>query len=352
MSRILITGGAGFIGSNLASFLLDRGHEVTVLDNRRDLKNLEGILDRVHHMDGDIRDRALLEDLFGRKRMHGVVHLAAVSRVIWGEEDPARCVDINLNGTKTLLEAMVKGTPVRPWFIYGSSREVYGECDRLPVREDAPKAPINVYGHTKLDCERFLAGITMENGLRSIALRFSNAYGNEKDIMDRVIPRFVMAGLRGERLEIHGGNQMFDFTHIDDTVEGIARSMELLESKAGTGSGPYFNEFHILCGKGVTLQQLCGIISQNLRKDLDIAVTTPRTYDVDRFFGDPSKACEVLGFRASIDIDQGVAMTIARLREHLDDGGDPGRKMRSRPMVTDQTERVKDGSLESVEERI
>ncbi|MGA1866074.1 MAG: NAD-dependent epimerase/dehydratase family protein [Thermoplasmatota archaeon] len=316
MPSVMVTGGAGFIGSSLTEHLLHKGYHAIVLDNREDPKNSPEVLERIDYYNGDIRDKRLLNDILREHDVEGIVHLAAVSRVVIGEESPEICIDTNLNGTRILLEA-IRESGGRPWFIYGSSREVYGEPANLPVKESDPKAPINTYGRTKLGSEKLLEEHARTKDLKACTLRFSNVYGNENDIQDRVIPRFIIAGLRNERMEIHGGRQIFDFTHIDDTVNGIGKCVEHLEKRCNGHPGHYYDDFHVLIGKGVTLQELANIISRHLRKDIDIHYTKPRTYDVERFIGDPTKSREVLGFSANIGIEEGIRSTIERFREHL-----------------------------------
>ena len=315
MKKILITGGAGFIGATLAEELIKKGgYKVYVLDIKDDPVNLRDVIDEVTYIHGDIRDTELVNNIFRDVEFDGVVHLAAVSRVIWGEKDPDLCVSTNVGGTKTVLEALSK-SPAKPWFIYGSSREVYGEPEKLPVRESDPKKPINIYGRAKLEGEKLTEKYVKEYGIDAIILRFSNVYGNEKDIMDRVIPRFVLNALKGIPLEIHGGAQVFDFTFIDDTVRGIIASMEYLQKHKGES---VIEDFHLLTGKATKIVELPEIISRHLGKNVEVIYTEPRNYDVEHFYGDPSKAEEMLGFKAVMDIDEGIKLTIKRLSKLVD----------------------------------
>lgn len=308
---LLITGGAGFIGSNLAIKLLELNYEVIVIDTKENPVNLETIRDSIEYIKCDVRDSEKLQEIIDSLKIRGIIHLAAVSRVIWGEQDPERCIDININGTKSVLQAIVRSKS-RPWLIFGSSREVYGEPEKLPVKEDFPKIPINVYGYTKLLGERLVEQYAKKYKLNAITLRFSNVYGNEKDILDRVIPRFILAALRDETIEIHGGQQIFDFTHIDDTVVGIVKAIKFLE-ELDQNSG-FYEHFHILPGRPSTLQKIVNIIADYLKKSLKVVYTAPRAYDVVRFYGDPSKAYEILGFKARIFVEEGIPMTIERFK--------------------------------------
>ncbi len=306
--NLLVTGGAGFIGSNLIRTLVGDGYDIYCLDHRQDVDNVKDVISDIKLIRGDVRDRKLLHDLFSKQRFDGVVHLAAVSRVVWGERDPDRCVDINVDGTRNLLD-LLSQTQQKSWLIFGSSREVYGEQANFPVGEDASKVPINIYGETKLEGEDMVRRWAEQTDNQSVVLRFSNVYGNEYDILDRVIPRFVLRGLKGETIEIHGGKQLIDFTHIDDTVEGIVSSMEYLENGA-----PTFEDFHILPGKGTTLQDAVSYIFDELSDTPQVKITKGREYDVDQFVGEPRKARSKLGFRAKIKPTEGISMTIDRFR--------------------------------------
>ncbi len=314
--QILITGGAGFIGSNLAERLINNRDKVTILDIVSVPDNLSLIKDQCTYICGDVRNTKLLENLFLNNNFDGIIHFAAVSRVIWGEEEPQKCKDINITGTRLLLEK-IKLNKKRPWFILGSSREVYGEPNKLPVTEDFPKEPINLYGKTKLTGEELVRKYANEQGLKAAILRFSNVYGNEKDIMDRVIPRFVIAALSGKNIEIHGGEQLFDFTHIEDTLNGIIKTIEYLSNHHEINSGSHVEDFHILTGKGTTLQEVVKIISLHLKNKPNVIYTDPRDYDVNKFYGDTSKARKILDFNAEILIQEGIPLTIKQFKEIL-----------------------------------
>jgi nucleoside-diphosphate-sugar epimerase len=316
MARVLITGGCGFIGSNLAERLIAAGNEVSLIDIKEHPANIGEFKRDVSFIRQDVRSSTRLSDLLHAQSFDGIVHLAAVSRVIWGEKNPERCASVNVEGTRVLLEAVSK-LETSPWFVFGSSREVYGEPISLPVTEAFPKKPLNIYGYTKLVGEAIVRQYTERFGLRSCILRFSNVYGGSRDILDRVIPRFILAGLQGDPIEIHGGDQVFDFTHIDDTVTGIVGAMNLLQRTGDNenGSSSFCEDFHLLTGHGCTLQNVVSSIERHLGQDVAVRYTEPRNYDVERFQGDPAKARELLGFEASILPEAGVPRTIDRFRE-------------------------------------
>jgi len=319
MSRILITGGAGFIGSNLAERLMRIGNEVVLLDKENNPLNIKYFEDGLEYVCTDVCSHSKVRSLLQENGISGVVHLAAVSRVIWGEEQPKECLRTNVQGTKNLLDA-IRESGKRPWIIFGSSREVYGEPIEFPVKEDHPKAPMNIYGRTKLEGEKIIREFSKKNRSHAAILRFSNVYGNERDILDRVIPRFVLSGLKDQPMEIHGGNQFIDFTHINDTVDGIIRTINNLEkkeidSKKHNGNGStYCDDFHLLPGRPFTLQQVASTIADHLKTEGPIHYCEPRNYDVERFHGDPEKAARILGFKARIPPEVGIPKTVDRFR--------------------------------------
>lgn len=289
--RILVTGSSGLVGGALAEALEQRGHEVVRLDLRA-----EAMGDR-----GDVRDA----DLVARKvrGCSGLVHLAAVSRVVWGEQDPDACWRTNVGGTETVLQA-ASGLPHRPWAIFASSREVYGQSDHLPVAEDAPLRPMNVYADTKVAGER-LFGAYADTGASSAVVRLSNVYGRLTDHRDRVLMAFAASAARGETLRIDGGEHTFDFTHIDDTTRGLLSVVELLDS----GGRP--PPIHLLTGTGTTLARAAAL-AVDLGGGRARTIEAPaRTYDVAHFVGDPRRAEALLGFRAQISLRTGLGRLIS-----------------------------------------
>jgi len=308
--NILITGGAGFIGSNLADKLVRIGHSVTILDHLKKPNKISSIIERVSYVCCDIRNRKMVENLLLNNGFEGIIHLAAISRVIWGEQNPNESIDVNVNGTKTILEAAQKSN-THPWIIFGSSREVYGEPEKMPVSEKFPLKPINIYGKTKLEGENLVRLYSYKTGSKGIILRFSNVYGNEKDILDRVIPKFILTALKKKEIEIHGGKQIFDFTYIDDTIEGIIRAMNYIKEI----EEPSVEDFNILTGKGTTLQEVVEIISKSIGFNLNVNYTSPRNYDVEKFTGNLQKAEKILGFRANTLPNKGIPKTVELYRE-------------------------------------
>lgn len=301
--NILITGGAGFIGSTTVKELLNEGFHVEVIDIKKGSTSLFDVKDRIEYHRFDVRDYDSVKKVVNE--VDGIIHLAAISRVIWGYERPKECIDINIGGTTNVLEAARKSKN-QPWVIFGSSREVYGEPDSIPVKEDATKKPMNVYGVSKLAGEMLCRRYHGNYGLRAGILRFSNVYGGAHDILDRVIPRFILNAMNDKDIEIHGGEQLFDFTHLSDTVRGItilAKRLDQCEDK-------YCEDYHILTGNSTDLGELSNLILDEVKSNSNVLYTSPRSYDVEKFCGDPGKAKEKLGFQASMGIKEGIRRTV------------------------------------------
>lgn len=309
--RILITGGEGFIGSATSEKLVEKGHQIVSFDYRKQ-NDYVNYSSNVDFKKVDLRDyNSISKNL---KKIDGVIHLGAVSRVIWGEDNPQACIDINVKGTLNLLE-FVKKSNIKPWFLFGSSRCVYGETNGEGVPETSSFNPKNIYGISKVAAERLTESYAIQNNLRALSLRFSNVYGKLSDVLDRVIPRFIINCLLKERLEIHGGNQIFDFTHIDDAVNGILLSIDYLDNLDDEKT--QYDAFNIMPGKGNTLHNLIEIMQNNFDHQLESSYTPNRSYDIEKFVGNPNKAEKVLGFKCNIDLDEGVNKTVKLFTEEF-----------------------------------
>src|SRR5256712_13109892 len=255
ISRILITGGNGFIGSHLAEKLLARGDTVSLLDLKFNANTRFLDCEKIR---GDIRDYQTVREAVDGK--DAVINLAAVSRVAWGQQDPFNCWLTNQVGTINVLEVCNRAES-NPVLLEASSREVYGEPLYLPVNEGHPKRPKSVYGLTKLCAERDCLSYSKSSGLdpsvNHVIMRFSNVYGSERDLPERVIPKFMNKALRGEDITLYGGEQILDFTFIDDTISGIMK----LVSSSLEGDGSMFGEdFHFVPGRGVSVTELATMI--------------------------------------------------------------------------------------------
>ena len=232
----------------------------------------------------------------------GVIHLAAVSRVAWGERDAAGCWDTNVRGTRNVIEAAQLAGP-RPWVVFSSSREVYGRPDQLPVTEDAPLRPINHYGRSKAAGERLVVAAGRRD-LPTAVVRLSNVYGRIEDHADRVVPAFARAAVEGSPMLICGRDHTFDFTHVDDVVRGLVRLVEALED--GLVPPP----IHFVSGRPTTVGELAALASALGGDGSELIDGPERDYDVGHFVGDPRRAFELLRWRAEIDLRDGLQRLI------------------------------------------
>lgn len=293
--RVLVTGSRGLIGSVVASALRDAGYTVVTFDvrdrERQDVTRYGELLDRV-------------------TGCSGVVHLAAVSRVALGEQYPERCKCVNVGGLQNLLAAITNVSP-RPWLLFTSSREVYGAPGGLPVAEDAPLKPLNVYGRTKLEGEQLVSS-AVQHGLRAAVVRLTNVYGSTNDHDNRVVPAFIRAALTGSPLRVDGRGHTFDFTYVRDVARGLLRVVAVLEH------GGQLPVLQLASGLGTTLAQLADHILTLTGSRSAVVEGYPRNFDVDRFVGDPTLATKLLGWKHTTSLVDGLSYLIEQYREKLD----------------------------------
>jgi nucleoside-diphosphate-sugar epimerase len=295
---ILVTGSEGLVGSALVRALTDAGFEIVRFD-----RNAPPERGRA-----DVRDPAAIRSAVAR--CAGIVHLAAVSRVIWGERDPRGCWETNVGGTQRVLEEALQDQR-RPWVLFASSREIYGQPDRLPASEDTPIHPVNIYGRSKAMGER-LVNEAQSAGLRAAIVRLSNVYGSAADHADRVVPAFARAAVLGEQLRVEGVRHTFDFTHLDDTVRGLLTMVEALQ--AGERRLP---PIHLLTGVPTTLGELAALAVAVSGRTAEVTEAPPRSFDVSHFYGCPLRANEILGWEARVGIRDGLTRLIDAFRARL-----------------------------------
>jgi nucleoside-diphosphate-sugar epimerase len=293
--RILVTGSDGLIGRALRQVLARQDIATSGLDPRSGNDSERGDVcsaaDVVRAIEG----------------ITGIVHLGAVSRVIDAERDPALCRRANEEGTRNVLAAALAAAP-RPWMIYASSREVYGQQDRLPVREDAQLRPKNVYAHSKAAAERQVEEARAA-GLATAILRFSNVYGDVRDHADRVVPAFARAAAIGGVVRVDGARCTFDFTHIADVADGIARVVRQLV--AGERSLP---PIHFCTGHETSLGTLADLALAHGMPGMRRVEAPERAFDVHRFAGDPARAEALLGWRVTIPLETGFVRLVTACR--------------------------------------
>lgn len=287
--RALVTGGAGFIGSHLVDALVARGDEVIVIDNlhRPGVGHLRSRLDAGDHvtlLTGDIRDYpALLEAMAGAEVVY---HLAAQSNVVGAVEDIDYSFTTNVQGTLNVLEA-ARARGVRR-VVYASSREVYGEQERVPVPESAPLLAKNFYGASKVSGEAYCRAYE-RMGLDVTVLRLVNLYGPGD--AGRVTPRWLDNARSGADLELFGGDQVLDFLPVGRAVEAIVAAAER------SPNGPV----NVGSGKGVTLFELAERILRLTGSRSTIERRPAREFEVVRFVADVGRMRDVLGLQPPDD---------------------------------------------------
>lgn len=293
--RILITGSCGLVGTALVRELSARGVEVICFDIRAKGK-----------AEGEVRNRDQLRSAVANAS--GVIHLAAVSRVIWGERNPDMCWATNVRGLRNVLERAAESHS-SPWVIFASSREVYGQPDQFPVAEDCPLRPVNIYGRSKVEGERLVLE-AQRAGVRACTIRLSNVFGSTADHADRVVPAFARAAALGSELRVDGAEHTFDFTHIDDVVRGMLALTELLAACQAVPP-----PIHFVSGTPTKLGELASLAIRIGQSGATIRQAAPRDFDVARFFGSPARAKELLGWQPQIRLEEGLTRLIHAFRD-------------------------------------
>ncbi len=304
-SKVLVTGGAGFIGSHLVDKLISRGYSVVVLDNFHsgEMKSFCEILGRASFevIEGDIRDRkAVREAMDG---VDAVVHLAALIDVEESVNNPLETHDVNVNGTLNVLNEAVR-SGVRK-LLFASSTAVYGEGNPLPLKEEHSLNPISPYAASKISAEGYCRAFNNCYGLGTVILRYFNIYGprQKHGAYSGVITRFLQSALEDEPLVVYGdGKQTRDFIHADDVVDATILALEKANSKGET--------FNVCTGRPTAVNELAEIVKEVIGKDLKVIYDRPRKGDVKNNYGDPSKAGNILGFKAKTSLREGLEQLV------------------------------------------
>ncbi len=317
MSRVLVTGGAGFIGSHLAERLLDRGDGVVVLDNfdafydpaikRRNVAAAAGH-PAYELVEGDIRDDAALERLFAAQRFDAVVHLAARAGVRPSIAEPALYTSVNLDGTTRLLEACRRHGVTR--FVFGSSSSVYGNNKKVPFSEDDPvDHPISPYAATKKAGEVLCHAHHHLFGIRVACLRFFTVYG-PRQRPEMAIHKFARLLAEGAEIDQYGdGSSARDYTYVADIIDGILRA---LDRCAG------YHVWNLGGSRTITLRELIEKIAAGLGVPLRVRVLEAQPGDVDRTWADVSRVRRELQWSPRVDLDEGLALFLDWLNKERD----------------------------------
>lgn len=304
MSRYLITGGAGFIGSHLGERLRGAGAAVVVIDNLS-TGSRGNLSPGTAFVEGDINDASALAAAL--EGVTGCYHLAAIASVQQYRDGWDTAAMTNLIGSLRVMQACARrGIPL----VYASSAAVYGDKGRMPLDETAPTGAISGYGADKLGCELHAAAMAGALGLRATGLRFFNVFGPRQapgSPYSGVISIFLDRLMQGESLTIFGdGGQSRDFVHAGDVARALTLAMAATEAGSGPGTGGVFN---ICRGEAVTIVDLARRLARIIGRDCVIDHAPERAGDIRLSLGDPRRAAEAFGFVAAIGLDDGLRDT-------------------------------------------
>jgi nucleoside-diphosphate-sugar epimerase len=303
--RCLVTGGAGFIGSNIVERLVEEGQSVRVLDNFSTGKqeNIEPWLDRIELVEGDLRD---LETV--REAVEGVdyvLHQGAIPSVPRSVDDPMRSHESNATGTLNVLIAARDAGVKR--VVYASSSSVYGDSPEFPKREEMATNPLSPYAVSKLAGENYCRAFHEVYAMETVCLRYFNVFGPRQDPSSQyaaVIPAFVTAMLDGERPVVYGdGLQSRDFTYVANVVEA-----NLLACRADRGAGGVFNA---ACGERTTLLELLETLERVIGREAEPRFEAPRPGDVKHSMAAIERARDGLGYEPEVGFEEGLRRTVA-----------------------------------------
>lgn len=308
MALYLVTGGAGFIGSNTAEQLVKRGEEVRILDNFSTGKkeNIVKFKDSIELIEGDLRDLEIV-----KRAMVGVdfvLHQGALPSVQRSIEDPLTTNKVNILGTLNVLLAAREAKVKR--VVHASSSSVYGDTPTLPKKEVMKTSPRSPYAVSELIGEEYCRIYYTIYGLETVSLRYFNVFGPRQDPSSQyaaVIPKFITLMLRGESPPIYGdGEQSRDFTFVDNVVKANLKACEAKEAPGGV--------FNIACGKSVTINELLQRLNGILETRIKPTYQSPRKGDVRHSLADISQARKTLHYSPEIGFAAGLEKTVQWFR--------------------------------------
>lgn len=313
MAKYLVTGGAGFIGSNLARFILAKGHEVVILDNFATGKkeNLVDIKKQVKLIEDDIRDRKACAKAV--KGCRAIFHEAALGSVPRSVADPVTSHDVNVNGTVNMLEAARAAGVKR--MVFAASSSAYGDQPVSPKHEGMVPMPISPYAASKISCEAYLRSYAAVYGMETLCLRYFNVFGPYQDpngAYAAVIPAFVSRILKNEQPVVYGnGEQSRDFCFIENVCVA-----NWLASKAPAAvcKGQALN---IACNRATSLNQILAKVKSLLGSDIQAIYKPMRKGDVMDSLADISLAGKTIGYKPKVYFEKGLEKAIKWYRENL-----------------------------------
>jgi len=311
MEKFLVTGGAGFIGSNICRKLVSQGCFVRVVDNLLTGKksNLADVIDKIEFIQADMGDSEVAQSAM--KDIDVVLHQGALPSVPVSIDNPAATHQHCVNATFTLLLAARDAGIKR--FVYAASSSAYGDAPTSPKVETMPTSPLSPYAVAKLTGEYYCSVFYNIYGLETVSLRYFNVFGPYQDPASQyaaAIPAFVTAILKDEPPTIYGdGEQSRDFTYIDNVV-----GANLLAARASQTKGEVIN---IACGQAVTVNEIIDMINELLGKNVKPIYTAPRAGDVKHSLADITAARELINFEPVVDFKDGLKKAIDWYRDNL-----------------------------------
>ena len=304
MKKVLVTGGAGFIGSHLAEALVARGKKVVVVDNLCEgkIENLQAVLSSIEFAEADVCDREKMAECMDS--VHTVFHLAALKSVPGSLKNPEEYNKVNIGGTLSLLEAALEEGVSR--VVFSSSSSVYGDSKAIPKKESMCPAPLSPYALTKLAGEHYLRIFSLL-GLDTVSLRYFNVFGPRQDPKSEyaaVIPKFTAAALKGKQAVIYGnGEQTRDFTFVEDVV---AANISAAESNHDFCGAP----INVAGGKGVSINRLLELVGQAAGAGISADYKPERPGDIKHSLADISLAEKLLSWKPQVNLQEGLLRTV------------------------------------------
>jgi nucleoside-diphosphate-sugar epimerase len=304
MSRFLVTGGAGFIGSHIVEALVKQGQSVRVLDNFSSgkISNLKGLEKKIDLVKGDIRSPETC--VKAAKRIDFVLHQAALRSVPKSMLDPRAYNQVNIDGTLNMLEACRQNKVKR--FVFASSSSVYGQVQSFPEKENFIPGPISPYALSKLTGEHYCQIFSLHYGLPAVVLRYFNVFGPRQALDDDyavVVPKFINCLLKNQPAPIFGnGRQSRDFTFVQNVVLANLLAVRAAKVKYGV--------FNIAGGSSISVLELVKILNKILNKNIRPRMLPARPGDVFKTSADISKAARLLNFKPQVNFIEGLKITV------------------------------------------
>ena len=308
-TKVLLTGGTGFIGSHLAPLLVERGFDVYVLERYVTGRYVLGQMREFKTVFGDLREYSTIKKIISEIKPDAVIHLASISPVAYSYDHPQEVIETNFTGTVNLAEACLREVPHFGQFLFASTSETYGNGQN-PRGEDTPQNPNSPYAITKLACEKYLMYLRDARKFPMTILRPFNTYGR-KDNTHFVVERIIVQMLQSETVRLGDPDPVRDLIYVDDHVNAY---LTCLENEKAIGE-----IFNFCTGSGVSIRQLVEIIRELTGFEGEVIWNTipSRPLDIMDLIGDYTKAKQKLGWEPKVKLKEGLKITIGFWKNKL-----------------------------------